>query len=74
MPHHPEFALKIRRVSLDRRQPVLDIDDLATALDIDLTVMGDKTMFRRRLERALHLACWQGSGGGPIKNLPHILS
>jgi hypothetical protein len=45
---------------LQPRQPAVSLDDLALMLEIDLTVLGDKHGFQRRLKRALENAFQQG--------------
>jgi hypothetical protein len=47
--------------TLDRRRPPVSFDDLALMLEIDLTVINDRSRFRRRLRRALDDAYAQGT-------------
>ncbi len=60
---HTQFTrvqFKIHAVKLSQRLPEISIDDLATMLEID-TILGRKDDLRRRLQRALDDAGYQGS-------------
>lgn len=54
-------SLKIYEVRLHPRQPKITVDDLANMLEIELMLMPEgRKAFRRRLQRALDDAFWQG--------------